>query len=287
MTKKRSGTGHSKNSLGAARPKADRASKNSRAPKKNMQPKIVGSQAKKAKQNTDSSSDRAEHATAAINGVGSATGNGSRLPVNPSAQRLFYEELPHSVRVAVMTPALLKNESIESYFGLMRQLAAEMQPRDILEWLWVKDFTDYTWDILRYRRWEKHILANSEPKARHLLIQSVLDERGKSEFASNLQVMWNRSPDEVAKWLSVDSEVMSADAAIAQSFLFSSAELERIARMRANAELRRSMALRQLEERREFKTVQRLRQAAQTFEDSILEASPNGVSVELAALRRH
>jgi len=99
--------------------------------------------------------------------------------------------------------------------------------------------------------------------------------------------MWNRTPDVVSRWLDVDTEVMGAEAAIAQSFVFSSADLERLARMRANAELRRSMVLREMEGRRELQTLQRLREAAQTFEDRSLEARFDGVSAERPPPRSH
>lgn len=49
-------------------------------------------------------------------------------------------------------PPLLATESPKQYYALLVELVREVKPSDIIEWLWVKDVADLTWDILRYRR---------------------------------------------------------------------------------------------------------------------------------------
>jgi hypothetical protein len=47
---------------------------------------------------------------------------------------------------------LLKSEDPKQYQALLSEIARTVKPADVMEWLWVKDIVDLTWDILRYRR---------------------------------------------------------------------------------------------------------------------------------------
>jgi hypothetical protein len=55
--------------------------------------------------------------------------------------------------VELLGPAsLIKGENPNQYGALLSEVARTVKPADIMEWLWVKDIVDLTWDILRYRR---------------------------------------------------------------------------------------------------------------------------------------
>ena len=62
------------------------------------------------------------------------------------------------------------------------------------------------------------------------------------------------------------------------------AELERLARWRTNAELRRDMILRELEERGEQETAQRLRSTMRRSETHIVESESLDLSVAPAQM---
>ena len=47
---------------------------------------------------------------------------------------------------------VLKSEDPKQYQALLSEIARTVKPADVMEWLWVKDIADLTWDILRYRR---------------------------------------------------------------------------------------------------------------------------------------
>jgi hypothetical protein len=49
-------------------------------------------------------------------------------------------------------PALAKGEKPAEYEALLNALEREVNPSDVIEWLWVKDIAELTWDIVRYRR---------------------------------------------------------------------------------------------------------------------------------------
>src|SRR6516225_3963026 len=60
--------------------------------------------------------------------------------------------LPAKIRALLGNPPLLANEDLSDYNALLNELARAVKPKDIIEWLWVKDVAYLTWDILRLRR---------------------------------------------------------------------------------------------------------------------------------------
>src|SRR5262245_27929008 len=68
------------------------------------------------------------------------------------AKALMETHVPTEIRGLLGEPPLLATESPNQYYALLIELVREVKPSDIIEWLWVKDVADLTWDILRYRR---------------------------------------------------------------------------------------------------------------------------------------
>ena len=54
-------------------------------------------------------------------------------------------------------PPVLSTENRQAYDELMTQLTLEWKPRNITEWMFVRDITDISWEIFRHRR----AIANS------------------------------------------------------------------------------------------------------------------------------
>ena len=46
----------------------------------------------------------------------------------------------------------LKTEDDETYWKCMERVIQCVEPQDIIEWLWLKDVVDLSWEILRLRR---------------------------------------------------------------------------------------------------------------------------------------
>jgi hypothetical protein len=46
----------------------------------------------------------------------------------------------------------LKTEDDEIYWNCMERFVKCVEPQDVIEWLWVKDVVDLSWEILRFRR---------------------------------------------------------------------------------------------------------------------------------------
>ena len=49
-------------------------------------------------------------------------------------------------------PPLLEGEDPDAYNALLAQVNGALKPKDILEQIWVRDFVDITWEIMRLRR---------------------------------------------------------------------------------------------------------------------------------------
>jgi hypothetical protein len=68
--------------------------------------------------------------------------SGSRFLVPPDVLALFGE------------PPLLRGEDDRVYYTLMEEFIRLVEPKDVIEWWWVKDMTDHTWEIRRLRRFK-------------------------------------------------------------------------------------------------------------------------------------
>jgi len=58
--------------------------------------------------------------------------------------------VPAEIRTLFGEPLPLATEDPDQYHTLLAELAREVKPKDIIEWLWVKDIADLSWEILRY-----------------------------------------------------------------------------------------------------------------------------------------
>ena len=74
------------------------------------------------------------------------------LPKSDNNKASIETLVPVEIRDMLGEPPLLATEDPNQYDALLAVLAREVKPSDFIEWLWVKDIADYTWDIIRYRR---------------------------------------------------------------------------------------------------------------------------------------
>ena len=61
---------------------------------------------------------------------------------------------PDEVQALFGEPPLLRGEDVGLYNELMGQFAKLVEPKDMIEWWWVKDLTDHSWEIRRLRRFK-------------------------------------------------------------------------------------------------------------------------------------
>jgi hypothetical protein len=77
---------------------------------------------------------------------------GKSLPKLDNNKASIETLVPVEIRDVLGEPPLLATEDPNQYDALLTELAREVRPSDFIEWLWVKDIADLTWDIIRYRR---------------------------------------------------------------------------------------------------------------------------------------
>jgi len=131
---------------------------------------------------------------------------------------LISPDVPADIVGLLSKPALLPGEDPNHYDALFSQLAHSVKPADIMEWLWVRDITDLTWDTIRYRRlktmWIKANNLESPSMSTHV---SRLFGREMSEFRATISAFGS---------------------------------LQILEHMQASAEFRRNNTLREIESRR-------------------------------------
>jgi len=76
------------------------------------------------------------------------------MPTTNATNSVFPSLVPTEVRALFGDPPLLRGEEASLYNNLMDQFSRLVEPKDMIEWWWVKDITDHTWGIRRLRRFE-------------------------------------------------------------------------------------------------------------------------------------
>jgi len=152
---------------------------------------------------------------------------------------------------------LLATEDLEHYQQLLDVLAREVVPSDLIEWLWIKDIADLTWEVIRLRRFKAIYLNNC--------FLSELDNQIENAIGYEKAVpIWKQSRKLANKWLAdpTASDVkrkldrllercgLDVDRIFAATSISALRSLEPLERVLASAELRRNNALHQIEYRR-------------------------------------
>src|ERR1700732_3959639 len=68
------------------------------------------------------------------------------------SKKVLRAAIPAHIRELFGSPPLLSTEDRDAYSLLLSELALEILPHTISEWLWVRDLADLNWEILRTRR---------------------------------------------------------------------------------------------------------------------------------------
>jgi hypothetical protein len=79
----------------------------------------------------------------------SASSGSETKSLIPGDVQYLFERLP-----------LLKAEDPADYWKLVRHFVNHVPPKAIVEWVWIRDVVDHTWEILRLRRF-RAIIASS------------------------------------------------------------------------------------------------------------------------------
>ena len=144
-------------------------------------------------------------------------------------------------------PPLLDGESQEVYETLLARVTGTVNPKDIIEEIWVHDIVNLVWEILRLRRLKVALLSSSVGRGLQKLC------RDRDEFAvGSLVARWSAGEPAAVKKVEqfLKDHGLTMDAVMAHSFVACLNEIERIDIAISRAEARRNAAQREIERRR-------------------------------------
>jgi len=130
----------------------------------------------------------------------------------------------------------------------MGQFAKIVEPKDMIEWWWVKDITDHSWEIRRLRRFKV------------LFVEVGRDQLFENQLSMHPEDEEDEAPEYVPPPVP-DSEKDSA-----RLLMYRINQYKSVDTLIASAERRRARTLREIESRREH-LAGRLRQASNEIID--------------------
>jgi len=150
-------------------------------------------------------------------------------------------EIPDEVLALFGDPPLLRGEDDSLYYKLMERFTKLVGPKDMIEWWWVKDMTDHTWEIRRLRRFKVFFIE--------LQRDQTQEDRETDALFKNVSPCLCPTAKRTGRGV-VD-------------------RYQDVDKLIASAELRRNHTLREIERRRE-NLAQRLRNASSELIDNEL-----------------
>jgi hypothetical protein len=157
-------------------------------------------------------------------------------------------------------PPLVPGEDAKGYDRLLALVADVVDPRDIMEVIWIRDFVDEEWGVLRYRRAMASLINAAKVKAlTEALCQLedyAFDSPGRK--AEQLARKWAKGDQAAIEKVNtlLDSSECTEEALIAQALSLKLDDIACLERMILIKEARRDNVLREIDLHRASLTVQ-------------------------------
>jgi len=157
--------------------------------------------------------------------------------------------VPAAVQALFGDPPVLRGEEISVYYNILDRFAEIVDPQDTMEWLWIKDLTDHSWEIRRLRR---------------LKVQLV--ELQRDQWVSNLETyhISMLEKDDESPYVPLPVPMSEKDTAKMSDIQL--ANYSKVDKLIASAEARRDRTLREIDRRRE-QLARRVRKACAEVDD--------------------
>jgi hypothetical protein len=173
----------------------------------------------------------------------------------PVSQKLI---VPEGVRALLGPSWTIEGEDPERYEELLAQVAAAVQPKDIIDWLLLSDVVALTWQIHRSRKLSENFVRIG----RRAGMQKILELSLSFEYAIIDTVKESKCSILARAWFNGDKEAektvnsilskagLTMDDVTAQSIRSMAVDLNRLDQQNERHEARRDAILQQLERRR-------------------------------------
>jgi hypothetical protein len=185
--------------------------------------------------------------------------------------------IPSHIEALLGAPLLLRREDPKVYNDLLGHFARCVEPKDIIEWFWVKDITDHTWEIRRLRRFKIIFVEEVRIKDDWKMFSS--DSPKNADGGERKPIIpTDKRATEFSNFLQEDAYFDGKTCGLGE--LCSAIQLsevmqryEALDRLIASAERRRDRTLREIAFRREY-LAQRLRKASDEIIGQFQEVVP-------------
>jgi len=171
---------------------------------------------------------------------------------------------------ALTSLPLLDGELSADYENFQIACYSDLKPKGMIENIWVDDFIQYEWEIIRLRRMRVSILQSSRQDALSRLLQSIFpyNEMNRDERKS-LAFDWSTGQTDAVERIDtiLKAHDLSSDAIISEAFKTHIDTFDKIDRLIENCTRRRDAAIRDLDKRRDDLAA-RMRKLASTVSDA-------------------
>jgi hypothetical protein len=172
--------------------------------------------------------------------------------------------VPPDIKALFGVPPVLSTEDPNLYWDMFDRFAEFVDPKNIMEWLWVKDIVDLSWEIARLRRY-RGLLIERERESKNAAIEYA------REHADDRNLSWMDKLKQPQIEASRNAPRLDTEADSARLLISEYLEMyETIDRLLTAAELRRDRILRELDSSRE-------RIALRKKSDELIDASADAV----------
>ena len=176
------------------------------------------------------------------------------MTASKKTERPARERAKVSCAEHLLPVSLIEGEVAADFENFRHACHADLKPKGITESIWVDDFIQYEWEVLRLRRMRSSILQSSRQDALYHLLHSLMpysemDSRERKQLAYE----WSMGDADAVELVNsiMEAHDLSSDAIIAEAFKNRLDTLEKIDRLIENCSRRRDAALRNLEKRRD------------------------------------
>lgn len=171
---------------------------------------------------------------------------------------------------ALTSLPLLDGEISADYENFQIACYSDLKPKGMIENIWVDDFVQYEWEIIRLRRMRTLILQSSRQNALSRLLDSLVPYYEiKLLPRKQLAYGWSTNdPNAVERVNSIlKAHDLSLEAIISEAFKIHIDTFDKIDRLIENCTRRRNAAIRNLDKRRDDLAA-RMRKLASTVSDT-------------------
>ena len=174
--------------------------------------------------------------------------------------------VPPEIQQLFGSPALLATEDRKLYDRLLEATALKEKPKDAVEWLFIKEIVDCSWDVLRAHRFKNAIVKLQRKRAIKGVIKKAAPEQSTQQQDQMATGYFTNTTVRAQVDKILGSLGLSADCIDAQAICDASAELATINNLQGSAAARRNSALRELDRHRQELQVRSSRNDAATID---------------------